>query len=346
MKKNNIILVSILVSAVAVSMTLTGEWNESDHSKYIKFSHTFHVKDQGIACEDCHIKAKESKLSSDKLIGDHESCKSCHEEQISGKCDLCHVDPQNIVPIERPERTVTFSHELHAAKRGVKCEICHAGLDRAVYASSDNMPQMSVCMNCHASEKVSTYCEGCHSDLAALIPADHRQADFRKDHKRLTRVGEQDVTCATCHTESFCQDCHSGAELKGFGSNADLTTEPFPRTPLRDSPRDTKLQQVHTLNYRFTHGIDARSKRTDCFSCHEQQTFCAPCHEAGGNITQKKIKPATHNGAGFTTLGQGSGGGRHAELARRDIETCASCHDIQGADPTCMLCHKEGGGVR
>ena len=46
------------------------------------------------------------------------------------------------------------------------------------------------------------------------------------------------------------------------------------------------LQNVHELNYRFTHGIDARSRQTECASCHSTQTFCAQCHEAGGNITQ------------------------------------------------------------
>ncbi|MBI3579527.1 MAG: hypothetical protein HY089_08995 [Ignavibacteriales bacterium] len=59
-----------------------------------------------------------------------------------------------------------------------------------------------------------------------------------------------------------------------------------------------------------------------------------------------RFKPATHQEAGFVTLGVGSGGGKHASLARRDIESCASCHDAQGADPTCTTCHTDPDGIK
>ena len=44
-------------------------------------------------------------------------------------------------------------------------------------------------------------------------------------------------------------------------------------------------------------------------------------------------------------IGVGSGGGDHARLARRDIERCAACHDVQGADPNCILCHTDPDGI-
>jgi hypothetical protein len=44
---------------------------------------------------------------------------------------------------------------------------------------------------------------------------------------------------------------------------------------------------------------------------------------------------------GFKLFTKGSGGGLHAKLAERDIEYCASCHDVEGADPVCMMCHTE-----
>ena len=161
---------------------------------------------------------------------------------------------------------------------------------------------------------------------------------------RLSR--DNTVSCATCHAESFCQDCHTGTELQSLGFKKDLMSEPSSRSSTKDSPKQLRLQQAHGLNYRYTHGIDAKSKILDCASCHEQQSFCATCHEAGGNISQGTFKPESHRIAGFTTIGKGTGGGRHAELARRDIESCAACHDVQGSDPTCMLCHSETGVVR
>jgi hypothetical protein len=105
------------------------------------------------------------------------------------------------------------------------------------------------------------------------------------------------------------------------------------------------LQFAHAMNYRFTHGIDAKARKADCYSCHSAQEFCAQCHTAGG-IDATAYKPAWHLGAGFTTLGYGSGGGRHAIEARRDIENCITCHDVQGNDPTCTTCHMDADGVK
>ncbi len=349
MTKRYLMFAAVLAAAalaVAMQEPRKNSWNEGDHSALIKFSHTFHVKDQGVACEDCHHAAKESKVSSDKLIGDHESCNPCHEDQVKNTCTFCHASADNIVAIQTPPRELTFSHELHASKQNIKCTTCHAGLEEVTYATNANMPPMSTCTDCHETKNVSTNCETCHTDFAGLLPEDHLKGDFRRDHRRLTRLGAREVSCSTCHAESFCQDCHTNTELHGFGSMRDLMTDPSPKSSPRSSPKELRLQQVHDLNYRYSHGVDARSRASDCSSCHDRQTFCVTCHEAGGEITQQKIKPADHNEAGFTTIGKGSGGGRHAELAKRDLESCLSCHDVQGNDPTCMLCHTENGGVR
>ena len=56
--------------------------------------------------------------------------------------------------------------------------------------------------------------------------------------------------------------------------------------------------------------------------------------------------PKTHLVPNFTTLGVGSGGGEHAVLAERDIETCASCHDVEIGDPVCITCHVDNDGVK
>lgn len=344
-----VIFNSILIIAAGLSLAMKEPFNrmsnDEDRSKLIKFTHKFHIQEAGAECEACHYAAKTSKLSSDNLLGDHQSCESCHEEKVSSECGFCHVDPENIVAIENPVRELTFSHENHTVK-SIKCETCHEGLAQTVYATSANMPEMSTCTTCHTKTNISTECTACHTDFTGLIPKDHLGGNFKKDHKRLTRLGETNISCSTCHTENFCQDCHSGIELKGFSSYKDLMTEPSPRMPLKDSPRESKLRQVHELNYRFTHAIDARSKRLDCYSCHEQQTFCAECHQAGGNINQGKIRPKNHDETGFKTIGKMSGGGLHARLAKRDIESCMSCHDVEGADPVCMMCHTENGGVR
>ena len=58
------------------------------------------------------------------------------------------------------------------------------------------------------------------------------------------------------------------------------------------------------------------------------------------------IVPSSHLSPDFKTFGVGSGGGDHAILARRDIEQCVSCHDVQGTDATCIVCHLDSDGIK
>jgi len=340
-------LTATVVIAVAMREPLHNNVGDVDHGKYLKFSHKFHVAEQGILCEDCHNTVRSSTSLAEKLLGDHASCQTCHEEQLNNDCAFCHTASDNIVPIPHVTPEMIFSHEVHMAQN-IKCQTCHSGIETVDLGSSAPAPSMTMCTTCHVEKKVSTNCETCHTNFTSLVPDDHLVANFRKSHKELTRIAMMDVSCATCHTsESFCQDCHTGAELTGFGLRRDLVTDPSVRSSVKDSPNQLRLQQVHSLDYRFTHGIDAKSRLYDCSSCHEQQSFCAECHQAGGNVTQVKFKPQNHRSADFVRIGpRGSGGGTHAELARRDIESCISCHDVQGKDPTCFMCHTESGIVR
>jgi hypothetical protein len=99
------------------------------------------------------------------------------------------------------------------------------------------------------------------------------------------------------------------------------------------------------MGYRFTHGLDAQSKSFECKTCHEPQTFCAPCHQSGGDVITG-IAPQSHRQAGFTTLGVNTGGGLHSVLAKKDIEACVSCHDVEGRDPVCLTCHFDNDGIK
>lgn len=56
--------------------------------------------------------------------------------------------------------------------------------------------------------------------------------------------------------------------------------------------------------------------------------------------------PTSHEQPGFTLIGVGTGGGLHATLAKRDIQSCATCHDAEGGDPTCVTCHVDVDGVK
>jgi c(7)-type cytochrome triheme protein len=255
------------------------------------------------------------------------------------------VNPDDIQAAPAVERELVFSHKQHLAMKNVECSTCHKGLDSATFAGAANMPSMETCTTCHNERQATKQCEACHTNLNNLIPPDHLEANFKKSHRELTRLGGLETNCATCHTQSFCAECHDGAALMRFGKGAWMA-DPTPRVFPGNRSGTMTAQMVHDLNYRFTHGIDAKSKSSECYTCHSAQEFCSECHETGDNITSHGSKPAWHLGAGFTTIGVGSGGGRHAILARRDIETCVACHDAQGGDPTCITCHSDADGIR
>ena len=313
----------------------------------IKFSHRFHVKEAGVACADCHTEATKSKLSSDNLLSKHDNCQSCHEEQLSSKCTYCHTsdDQSTYTATELPKRNLLFSHEFHIGEQKVECETCHKGVDQAEIGVSIQLPDMATCYTCHNDVKASNACETCHTDLTALRPKEHNRTNFVREHKFTARLST--ATCASCHTQESCIDCHNGTDLvKVDVPGRDLASPRAPRLTAIDRGQTMRLEKVHDLNFRFTHGIAAAGKTSNCQTCHNQQTFCATCHAAGGNVNQLKFKPATHMQAGFVTIGVGSGGGMHATFAKRDIESCASCHDTEGADPVCITCHMDPDGIK
>jgi len=272
-----------IVTAVARKESAPLTWPDNGDALRLKFSHELHVKQNGMACLDCHGAAKTSELATDNLRPTHDNCATCHSDQVTSTCGYCHVNPDSIEPAPRPVREITFSHAKHVAMEGVECATCHQNIEDTTVAGPQNMPAMSACTSCHNDKAVSAACEACHTNFANLIPQDHLAGMFRQDHKRLTRLGSLDVSCATCHTQNFCADCHGATALLQIGKGG-LMAEPSPRMQIKDSPKTMNLLAVHPLDYKFTHGVDAKAKSTDCYSCHSEQTFCSECHAAGNAI--------------------------------------------------------------
>ena len=338
-----VILLALLAGGAALQRYSR---NEMTLPKDLKFSHKLHVGDQTIGCTDCHTSALATTNLTVRMLGSHDECGSCHGDQVAANCSFCHTDTAHIQPKPVSKRELVFSHALHTdSTRNIQCTTCHAGIDTLTTVQAAALPSMSLCMNCHEQRKASVLCATCHSDLTSLIPDNHLHTDFKSEHKQLVRAGTIEVTCAQCHQESFCQDCHTGIQLRAFAFRNGLMSDPAPRRMGSNSPAQLRMQASHDLNYRFTHAIDARSLRSDCATCHDRQQFCAECHESG-TLNQTRVRPASHNQTAFTTLGRGSGGGLHAVMARRDLESCTACHDVHGADPVCSMCHNDNGSVR
>lgn len=270
----------------------------------------------------------------------------------------------------KPEQKATlhFDHGLHVADMEMGCTDCHDGIT-SLGVDGRAMPDHDVCSACHTEvddfdacgtchvnpDEPTTWpavhgmyegfahnihsdadvscdqchgtitevgqepsiivmndCQSCHmvqnADLECGIchqgespqPWDHKLASWHGDHGLEASFGTSD--CASCHTQATCDECHQGELLDG---------------------------KPHPAGWEFNHFVEA-SMGSDCLVCHETRSYCTDCHRA--------MAPLPHPmGPGFANFNDG---GDHVDEARAFGETCLSCHDVGGDDPTCARCHE------
>ncbi|HZW40202.1 MAG TPA: cytochrome C [Ignavibacteriaceae bacterium] len=325
-----------------------GDDNKSGNENKIHFSHSLH---KDIAeCQQCHIQVTKSTSLKDRLMPNHESCQECHDTENSDECSKCHID-ENYEALEQDvSKELIFNHSFHLTNAAAVCETCHKGISDVDYAEQapHHDPSMENCYSCHSDNgKATISCEGCHTQTAGLLPQDHKSVSFLKSHKY--KAEELNANCVMCHNNgnNSCESCHAATEsLTEANGNSDFF-QPYEPNNFVGDPKIQKITRVHDLNYRYFHGIDAKNQRLDCQSCHQLEVFCTSCHQSDeSDFSMGGIVPATHLQQNFFTFGVGTGGGLHAELAKKEIESCVSCHDVQGADPTCVTCHLDSDGIK
>ena len=315
-----------------------------NNKNIIKFSHELH--NEVTDCASCHSSASEAESLSDRLLPGKSDCEACHDVEDDENCELCHYE-DNFEPLVQSMDELYFNHKQHVGNLEMGCTTCHKGLDEIEYSfeSSQVNPPMEHCYTCHNNESVASMtCEVCHKGTSDLVPSDHKTADFFKEHKFTATTDE---SCSMCHDNNFCEDCHvSTTMIDETNSTMDFYTPYSPHQYISNS-KQMQITRVHSLDFRFSHGIEARGRTSECTTCHQTETFCAECHGSeGGDYAMQGFLPTSHLVNNFLTIGVGSGGGEHAVLARRDIESCAACHDTQGADPSCIICHMDNDGIK
>ncbi|MDZ7375392.1 MAG: cytochrome C [candidate division KSB1 bacterium] len=306
-------------------------------AKSPKFSHQKPLKDEGMECTDCHASIAQSTKADDRNLPGHDVCQNCHDVEDDQKCTYCHIDLGNLEPWPTPMRKFYFNHQAHGK---LSCQKCHEGIEKADIGGGKFIPSQQNCNSCHNGLTATMECLECHSSSTPFRPDNHVPA-WSREHAVHVRANVSD--CGHCHTGNYCQECHESTSL--------ITTKILPQSyypnysPHLKGQENQVIKSVHGLNYRFVHQLDAAGKEKDCQICHETSSYCAQCHNSGFNA---QMRPAWHGGPdwGAIALGVGTGGGRHAELARRDIERCAACHEVQGADPACLQCHTDFDGIR
>ncbi|MBX7151085.1 cytochrome c3 family protein [bacterium] len=335
--KSGLFLPSQVVSKLVGGHNYHDVYKEEDRSKLIKFSHAYHKTEVGAECAQCHSGVEKSTKSTDNNLGLMEDCYACHDKKKTD-CSVCHMEKSEpYSAFANPKRELVFSHKQHI-DAGSKCEDCHTNVGEKGYVNTSFLPTMESCMGCHNGVKASNDCQTCHTDIRFIKPADH-VGDFMRTHKQIVAT-QGDVNCVMCHSSETCEECHEGGNLEKFKKHNDFTTSKGASGV--NGNNSMILQRSHSLDYLFTHRFDAKAKTSDCQSCHETETFCVQCHTQNPKVS----KPAGHDAAGFVNFTAGSGGGLHASLAKKDMENCVSCHELETGDVTCLQCHTNDGKRR
>ncbi|MCH6575543.1 MAG: cytochrome c3 family protein, partial [Bacteroidetes bacterium] len=290
----------------------------------LKISHKIHLAIPNVNCATCHEGTATSILSSDVLLPTNEVCLTCHK---SDSPELVQSGNLKFI-LKEPE--LNFNHKYHTVTRELPCFVCHVNVKDVDILTEANMPPMTTCFNCHNDKVAPTDCSWCHINEDELRPEFHT-ADWLHKHpfKFNSAVFKPEENCLMCHQENWCQDCHVGSQLAKSSSKS---VAPFYQSTERGK-KPQSIGRVHSLNYRFLHPIEAKGKDRFCTTCHDFTEFCVECHRDDEN----QFMPKWHQGSDWAPsiiLG-----GRHADFARRDLERCMGCHDVQGQATICLRCH-------
>jgi hypothetical protein len=177
------------------------------------------------------------------------------------------------------------------------------------------------------AEMKITECNDCHKGEGV---APNHGMDWLREHR--TMAGLAGKNCEQCHKQSFCLDCHSGG-----GIDASLE---------KDAARLNYIPKSHRSDFMNLHPIKALDNPQSCKRCHDQK-YCNECHSRFpmGNM---RIKSHLMSGGGVvpgspqrqSAYQGGIGMSEHASEARRNLQSCASCHP---EGDVCVRCHASGG---
>ncbi len=294
-------------------------------SDQIRFSHARHAQAK-VDCATCHDDVFDAKTLAEVKLPAEKKCLQCHADQkAKGNCAMCHSDVRFAGPFPKPEVGMKVSHAFHLEKFGEDCARCHKQLSEPVQTERP-APPMGACLDCHEHRREydDARCAACHVDLTRYslrpISSYTHQGNFVRTHGLAAHASAE--ACAQCHDQVFCQDCHASTVAT--------------RVELKFAERVDR-QFIHRGDYVSRHSIEASAQSPVCERCHATR-FCQDCH-AVQNLTSNALNPRNPHPFGWNLPGSAN---FHGPAARRDITSCAVCHD-QGPRSNCVECHKSGG---
>jgi hypothetical protein len=300
-------------------------------------------------CATCHVPAAETPMGgrwlaelpypADHVTGDflrvtHGQmagaepfrCATCHTQE---RCTSCHVDAAHLPQIAAippappgldlpryaahyftpPSHEVPNFIETHGNIASFQaCATCHTRND---------------CAACHTAELPAVAVELPRAQdvrapgvlLAAQLPPSHMLASFIERHGPMAAASPG--TCTSCHTRTFCADCHEASMVES------------------QLPHRLAGPQFHPPNYQARHSAEAYNRRLECSSCHNTAAFCRDCHQEAGFQAVGRLDAGFHDAEPLWLL-------RHGQPARYALESCATCH----VQLDCLQCHSVLGAFR
>ncbi len=287
------------------------------------FPHGTHV-DADVPCLTCHPMKQATKLEANvrhvKLpsnISKTAPCADCHD-----------TEPKYKPPVRTAPFRLRFDHAAHLPRVKDDCKKCHVPPEKEDKVVKG--PPMAACTGCHNHQQdfATARCMPCHVDLKGYKPetAFKHEGEWLRQHAALARPSGE--ACAACHDQTFCAECHSPTTTPG--------------RPSIVFPERVERAYIHRGDYVSRHMIEAQAAPASCRRCHGS-AFCEDCHTEQG-MTQFSTspflrRPASHEQTGWANLTGTTP--LHAGAARRDIASCAGCHD-QGGQAVCVGCHMVG----
>jgi len=317
MKARFPIVLALALLAAACGPKVSKEQPGSEDPAYM-FPHSTHV-DSDVACNNCHPMDKATKLETGvrhvKLPAHpakNDACKDCHD-----------TDPEFPPPERKRPFRFTFSHADHLPRVNGDCKRCHPTPPEAGDAEAKT-PPMKTCTGCHTHQQdyLTAQCKPCHLDLKGYKPetAFKHEGNWLRTHGDLAKTSAE--SCVACHDQTYCAECHSPQTAAG--------------RPSIIFPERVDRSFVHRGDYVSRHMIEAGANPQSCRRCHGSQ-FCNACHTQQA-LTKANPDFRDPHPAGWSMPATPGQKPPHAHAARRDISTCAGCHD-QGAAANCVGCH-------
>ncbi len=253
-------------------------------------------------------------------------CATCHTRE---RCTSCHVNAEQVPEIaEIPEAGPALELPRYAAHYFVPPSHTDPSfLDRHGTAAS-----VEACATCHTQNDCAT----CHTEQAPPVMADlpraedvrapgvllepkppssHTVASFTTEHGAMAAADAG--SCASCHTRTFCSDCHDASAVAAV------------------LPTEIAGGAFHPPNFMARHSTEAYGRQLECSSCHDTGAFCRECHEQAGFESSGRLGQGYHDAEPTWLL-------RHGLPARQALESCATCH----TQTDCLQCHSTLGAFK